>query len=97
MSTVKHKTKVTCNTDDSTVLLQGIDCHGLSADEQKDLMSGIDVKLRFTTSEGSYSPQSITINKGNIADFYSSGRKIPEEGRRNAYGALCYEPPVSAS
>ncbi len=53
MSIVKHETKVTCNMNDSTVLLQGIDCNGLSADEQKNLISGIDVKLRFTTSEGS--------------------------------------------
>ena len=83
--------------DDSTVLLQGINCHGLSADEQKHLMSGINVKFRFITSEGSCSPQSIATNSGNIANFYSSGRKIPEEGRRNANGALCYEPPVSAS
>jgi hypothetical protein len=94
---VKQETKVTCNKDDSAVLLEGIDCHGLSVDEQKNPISGVDVKLRFTTSEGSYSPQIITISKGNIADFDSSGRKIPEEGRRNAYGALCYEPPVSAS
>jgi hypothetical protein len=55
MSTVKHKTKVTYNTNDSTVLLQGIDCLGVRADEQKNLISGIDVKFRFTTSEGSFS------------------------------------------
>jgi hypothetical protein len=97
MSTVKHETKVTCNMDNSTVLLQGINCDGLSADEQKNLASGIDVKFRFTASEGSYSPQSITINSGNITNFYSSGRKIPEEGRRNENGALYYEPPVSTS
>jgi hypothetical protein len=63
MSTVKHKTKVTCNRDDSTVLLQGIDCQGSSTDEQKNLMSGIDVKFRFATSEGPYSPQRIIIKK----------------------------------
>jgi hypothetical protein len=77
MSTVKYETKVTCNMDDSTVLLQGINCHGLSADEQKHLASGIDVKFRFTISEGSYSPQSIAANSGNIANLYSSCRKIP--------------------
>jgi hypothetical protein len=66
---VKHKTRVADKTGDETVLLQGIDCTGLSADEHTKTITGIDVKFRFTTSEGSFSTSylsRITLPKRNL-------------------------------
>lgn len=56
-------------TGDETVLLQGIDCTGLSADEHTNIITSIDVKFQFTTSEGSFSTSylsRITLPKRNL-------------------------------
>lgn len=52
---MKRKTRVAYKTGDETVLLQGIDCTGLSADEHTNIITSIDVEFRFTISEGSFS------------------------------------------
>lgn len=51
---VKHNTRLSCHLDDATVLLSGIDCTGLDADEVENFMPGIDVAFQFNNSEGAF-------------------------------------------
>ena len=96
---MKHETRVAYKTGDETVLLQGIDCTGLSADEHTNIITGIDVKFRFTISEGSFSiflPQPYhAAEEKPMADIFSSRRALPKENQRNAHRAFRHQPTIS--
>jgi hypothetical protein len=49
---VKHDTRLNYHMGENIVTLRGIDCTGLGADEQGNVMLGIDVAFQFTSSEG---------------------------------------------
>ena len=49
---MKSNTQLELDANELTVLLKSIQCTGLSADEQRDHVNGLDVMFQFTTAEG---------------------------------------------
>jgi hypothetical protein len=91
---VKHNTRLSCHLGDTTVLLNGIDCTGLDADEVGNFMPGIDVAFQFTNSEGAFPIHSLL--KLSLMS-HSSRNKIPNKTQRNAHGTSHHEPTIPSS
>jgi hypothetical protein len=54
---VKHNTRIKHTREEATVLLEGVECTGDSADNPPNTMNTVDVTFQFGTSEGHFPAQ----------------------------------------
>jgi hypothetical protein len=64
--TVKHNARVKYDPDETTMLLQGINCTVLGADEQVHSVNGVDVTFQFTISKAFFSSSYINALKRDL-------------------------------